>query len=83
MHTWIVPANFWEEVYFMAEQEQSHFPSAVEALRAVLQEDFPDDIEVNRIEIRITGSGHCPYRLFPRDGGDYLGGSATVSDDPF
>lgn len=51
-------------------------PTIVDAIRAVLQEDFPDEVEFNRLELRVTQSGSVPYRLWPRDGSDYHGGVA-------
>jgi hypothetical protein len=49
-------------------------PSVVDAVRAFLVEDFDETVEFNRLELRITQTGACPYRLFPRDGSDYVGG---------
>jgi len=53
-------------------------PSVIEALRAVLQEDFDETVEFNRVEVRITQGGEVLYRLHPRDGSDYVGGATTV-----
>jgi hypothetical protein len=60
------------------EQETAKTPSVVEAMRVVLQEDFDEEIEFNRVEIRITQGGEVLYRLWPRDGSDYVGGVASV-----
>jgi hypothetical protein len=68
----------------MAEQQPTLFtkPNVVDAIRAVLQEDWDDDVEISRVEIRITASGACPYRLFPSDGSDYIGGVAFAEPQP-
>jgi hypothetical protein len=61
----------------MAEQVVKS-PSVIDAIRAVLVEDFDETREFNRLELRITQTGECPYRLFPRDGSDYVGGVVFV-----
>jgi hypothetical protein len=61
------------------EQETQKAPTVVEALRAVLQEDFDEEVEYNRVEVRITQGGEVLYRLHPRDGSDYIGGVTNVS----
>jgi hypothetical protein len=53
-------------------------PNVIDAIRAILQEDFDESREYNRLELRITQTGECPYRLYPRDGSDYVGGVAFV-----
>jgi len=60
------------------EQEEVRTPSVVQGLRAVLQEDFDETVEFNRVEIRITQGGEVLYRLYPRDGSDYVGGVTNV-----
>jgi hypothetical protein len=57
-------------------EETKQTPRIVDAIRAVLAEDFDDDREYNRLELRVTQSGSVPYRLYPRDGSDYDGGVA-------
>jgi hypothetical protein len=61
------------------EEETTKAPTVVQALRAVLQEDFDETVEFNRVEIRITQGGEVLYRLHPRDGSDYVGGATTVA----
>jgi hypothetical protein len=61
------------------EEEQSTRPGVVQALRAVLQEDFDEDREFARVELRIRQTGEVAYRLFPADGSDYVGGICVVA----
>lgn len=53
-------------------------PTAVNALRAVLQSDWPDELQAERINIQVLESGEVAYRLHPAGGGEYVGGVTTV-----
>jgi hypothetical protein len=57
---------------------QSDKPAVTKVLRALAAEDFPEDVAFMRIEIRLTASGVCPYRLYPADGSEYVGGLVTI-----
>jgi hypothetical protein len=54
-------------------------PTVVEALRAVLAEDFDDELRADRIVIQPRGTGEVAYRLHPRGAEDYVGGVATIT----
>jgi hypothetical protein len=78
MQIWHVLLNLPREVRTEMTEPATETPNIIDAIRAVLQEDFDETVEFNRLELRITQGGAVPYRLFPRDGSDYVGGTAFV-----
>jgi hypothetical protein len=53
-------------------------PDAISALHAVLQADFPDELQASRITIQVLPSGEVAYRFHPVGGSDYVGGVVTT-----
>jgi hypothetical protein len=62
----------------MATKQQRSKPEVAKVLRTVLQADWPDELEVKQIQIRVLGTGEVAWKMLPADGGDYVGGVATV-----
>jgi len=63
----------------MAKKREEGTPTVPEALRALLQEEWDDETDFDRLSIRVRRTGEVAYRLYPRDGGEYEGGVCVVS----
>jgi hypothetical protein len=61
-----------------AKRTISGVPTVNAALRAVAQDHDADDVEADRITIRLLASGEVAYRIHPRDGDFYHGGVVSV-----
>lgn len=63
----------------MTEQEPQR-PDLSEALRAVIADADPEELDVKRIEINVGVGGDITYRLWDADMKQNLGGTVNISD---
>jgi hypothetical protein len=77
VYSWI-PGSTLGEVNGMAAELETQVPYFVESLRAVLQADFDDDLQAERVTIQALASGEVVWRAHPAGGGDYIGGVVFV-----
>jgi hypothetical protein len=62
------------------EADREFYPSLLEAIGQLYEEARGEVRPVARVEMNLTASGECTYRLYLRGEDEYEGGVFTIED---